>query len=125
VIVAVLDTLTDVVVTVKVALLAPAATVTLAGTVAAAVLLESETTAPPEGAALVNVTVPVDELPPTTLVGFTDTEDRLATAGAAWGVKRRVLENGPNTPEEFLARTRHQSCCAGKPLSVTCDAVTV
>ena len=44
--------------TVKVAVKDPAETVTLASTVAAALLLESETTAPPVGAAPVNVTVP-------------------------------------------------------------------
>ena len=43
----------------KFALVDPAATVTLAGTVAAEVLsLDSDTTAPPAGAALDNVTVP-------------------------------------------------------------------
>jgi hypothetical protein len=88
-------------------------------------LLESVTTAPPVGAAAVNVAVPVDEAGPTTLVGLTDTEDRLAAAGAACGVKRRVVENGPNTPAEFLARTRHHKRCAGRPLTVACDTVTV
>jgi len=58
------------VVTVKVFVVVPAATVTLAGTVATAVLeLERVTTAPPVGAAPLRVTVPVDELPPTTVVG--------------------------------------------------------
>ena len=71
---------TGVVVTVNVPLVAPAATVTLAGTVAAAVLLlPSVTTAPPVGAALLNVTVPVEEAPPVTLAGLTDTEE---TVGA-------------------------------------------
>lgn len=63
------------VVTVNVRLVAPADTVTLAGTVAAAVLLlESVTTAPPDGAALDSVTVPCDELPPVTLAGESDSD---------------------------------------------------
>jgi len=63
------------VVTVNVRLVAPADTLTLAGTVAAAVLLlESVTTAPPDGAALDNVTVPCEELPPVTLVGESDND---------------------------------------------------
>ena len=57
------------------ALLAPPATGTLAGTVAAEVLsLDKDTTAPPPGAGPLSVTVPVEELPPTTLVGFTPRE---------------------------------------------------
>jgi hypothetical protein len=65
--------LTATVVTGNVAAVSPAGTVTFAGTVAAPLLLESATTAPPAGAALLNVTVPVDELPPTRLVGFNAT----------------------------------------------------
>ncbi len=57
--------------TVKVALVDPAGTVTLAGTVAAAVLLlDNETSRPPEGAAELRVTVPVAGLPPTTVAGL-------------------------------------------------------
>jgi len=53
------DAVTAGVLTVNVAVVAPAGTVTLAGTEAAAVLLlESDTTAPPAGAALVSVAVP-------------------------------------------------------------------
>jgi hypothetical protein len=63
------------VVTVNVAVVALARTVTLAGTVAAAMLeLESVTTAPPVGALPFKVTVPVELLPPTTAAGLTDTD---------------------------------------------------
>lgn len=117
---------TAAVVTLKLALLAPAATVTLAGTLAAAVLLlESVTTAPPEGAAAVKLAVPVEALPPTTLLGFTDTEDKLAAAVAACGSKRRVLENGPKTPTEFCARTRHHRRCAGRPPRLARETLTI
>src|SRR5262249_6183350 len=62
---------TELVLTVKVALLAPPGMLTLAGTVAAAVLLlERLTTTPDDGAAALSVTVPCDGLPPTTLVGL-------------------------------------------------------
>ncbi len=62
----------------KLALVAPAATVTLDGTVATLVLLlDRATTAPPDGAALLSVTVPIDELPPLTLVGLSVSEIRL------------------------------------------------
>ena len=62
--------------TVKVAVVPPPGTVTLAGTVAAPVLLlDSDTTAPPLGAELLSVTVPLDELPPLTLDGLTLSEE--------------------------------------------------
>jgi len=87
-IVTVVAVLTALVLTVKLALVAPAATVTLAGTRAAAVLLlESATTAPPAGAAPLNVTVPVDNcVPPVTLVGFNASAERVTAADAdgAW-----------------------------------------
>jgi hypothetical protein len=64
------------VVTVKVAVVAPPATVTFAGTVAADVmLLERVTTIPPAGAGPVRVTIPVDGLPPCTLVGLRARDD--------------------------------------------------
>jgi hypothetical protein len=60
----------------------PASTVTVGGTATAALSLDSETEAPPAGAALVNVTVPVDELPPTTLAGLSDTDAGVVPAAA-------------------------------------------
>jgi hypothetical protein len=119
------------VLTPKVALKAPAATVTLAGTETTDVFaLFSVTTAPPLGAALVNVIVPCAEVPPTTEVGLTLTADRLAVVGggvvdAAWAVNRREAENGPATPAELKARTRQKSRCAGRPEIVACDTLTV
>jgi hypothetical protein len=66
-------TLTDV--TVNVAELAPPATVTLAGTVAAAELLDNVTTAPPAGAVPVRVTVAVGFVkPPCTVVTLSDSD---------------------------------------------------
>ena len=62
---------TEPVATLKVALLLPPATVTEAGTVAAVLLLESETAMPPVGAGPFNVTVPVADTPLVTLAGET------------------------------------------------------
>src|SRR5262245_39367339 len=60
----------------KDALVAPAATVTLAGTDAkSGCPLVSVTTAPPAGAGAVSRTVPVDEVPPVTVAGFSVRED--------------------------------------------------
>jgi hypothetical protein len=64
------EVVTDPVVTVNIALASPAVTVTLAGTVAAALLLERETDAPPPGASWFSVTVPVEDAPPLTLPGL-------------------------------------------------------
>jgi hypothetical protein len=65
-------------VTLNVALVEPAGTVTLAGTVAALFELESVTLTPPVGAALVSVTVPDAVVPPVTAPGVTP---RLASDG--------------------------------------------
>lgn len=59
----------EIVLTVKFTLVAPAGTVTLAGTEAIALELERVTVVGDEAAAL-SVTVPVDALPPATLAGF-------------------------------------------------------
>ena len=75
------DVVTALVLTVNVALLAPAATVTLAGTLAAPLSLESSTCAPPVRAGPLSVTVPVEDCaPPVTLVGFSVSEERVGRA---------------------------------------------
>jgi hypothetical protein len=69
------------VLTVKVALVEPTGTVTLAGTPAKEVLLlESATTAPPAGAGALSVTLPVEGSLPWTLVGLSVTDDRTGPA---------------------------------------------
>ena len=72
---------TDSEVRVKVAVLAPAATVTEAGTTAAEELLDRATDTPPVGATADSVTVPVEEAPLATLAGLTEKEDRTVLAG--------------------------------------------
>jgi len=61
---------TGVVVTTNVAVVAPAAIVTPAGTAAAGFAVESVNGSPPAGAMAFNVTVAVDDAPPSTLLGF-------------------------------------------------------
>ena len=76
----------------NVAVVAFGAIVTLAGTLAAAVLLlPIVTSAPPAGAGPFSVTVPVDELPPRTDVELKDTE----LSVAAVTVKVAVLVTDP------------------------------
>ncbi len=74
--VTVVDATTGLVLTVNVALLAPAVIVTV-------LLLESVTCAPPAGAGPLNVTVPADEFPPVTLVGLNVSEASVGAGGAA------------------------------------------
>jgi hypothetical protein len=70
------------VVTVNVALVAPTGTVTLAGTVATAVLLlERVTRAPPVRAGPLSVTLPVEADPPLTLGGFSVSDVRVGPGG--------------------------------------------
>jgi hypothetical protein len=78
--------------TVKLALSALDGIKTLVGTEATdGLLLDSATTAPPTGATPDNVAVPCDDVPPTTLVGFSVTEDML-TGGSGFTVNEALLE---------------------------------
>ena len=94
----------------NVALVDPAGTVMFASTVAAFVLLlESVTTAPPDGAAAVSVAVPVAlALPPVTLVGEIESAERVGGVGVLWTVKLRVDDQAPFVPALLRPRTRHQ-----------------
>src|SRR6266446_7006128 len=85
---------TALVLTVKVAPVAPAGTITLEGTLAAPLLLESATCAPPAGAGPLSVTVPVEEFPPVTLVGFSESEERETDAGAEDSSKSKIAGLG-------------------------------
>src|SRR5215469_429237 len=80
---------TVLVLTGNVFVVAPAATVTETGTVAAALLLASVTTAPPTGAALPSVTVPVLLTLPVTAIGFTLTPFK---AAAGFSVIVEILD---------------------------------
>jgi hypothetical protein len=79
------DAATDIVFTWNVALVDPAETVTLEGTLAAPLLLASAICAPPVGAGPLRVTVPVEDAPPTTVAGFRATEERVVV-GVGVGV---------------------------------------
>jgi len=91
-----IDAATALVVTVKVALVAPAGTVTLEGTLATVVLLlESVTWAPPAGAGPLRVTMPVEDCtPPTTLAGFRASDER-GGGGEGVTVREAVLLTPP------------------------------
>jgi len=79
-IVTAVDLVTALVPTANVALVAPAGTGTLVSTLATALLL-LESGAPPAGAGPLNVTVPVEELPPVTLVGLSASEETERVGG--------------------------------------------
>lgn len=75
------DVATGVVLIVKPAVVLPAATVMLAGTLAEALLLERVTCAPPAGAGPLSVTVPAEDSEPRTLVGFNASEETVGRSG--------------------------------------------
>ena len=75
VIVAVLEAVTPLVVTIKVAVVLPVSKFRVAGTDAYELLLDSVTEIPPTGAGAFRATVAVEEAPPVTDAGFSDTEE--------------------------------------------------
>jgi hypothetical protein len=84
--------LTARVVTANVALVAPAGIVTLGGTLASALLVDNDTTAPPFGAGAVSVTVPVVLFPPRIVEGLDVTVVNVAADVPACGVRVRTTE---------------------------------
>jgi hypothetical protein len=87
--VTVAEEVTLLVAAVNAALVAPAATVTLVGTVTrAGLLLVRETSAPPLGAGALRVTRPEDGDPPTTVLGVSVSDVRVGPA-VGWGVTVR------------------------------------
>src|SRR2546422_4458717 len=128
-IVAEVDAVTDTVVTVNVALVAPAGTVTLplTGTLATALLLDRVTSAPPVGAVALNVTVATEELPPTTLVGFSAKPDTVRGGGGAGGetVSRAVLVRPPKEAEIVMVVDAVTEVVVTLKLAVVDPAATV
>src|SRR3954451_6069333 len=93
----------------KLALVAPAGIVTLAGTPAAVLsLLDRATTAPPSGAGALKTTVPLAALPPITL-GGTLSEMRAECWMSAVGIHvaplSTLLKTPPGVPAESVVGT--------------------
>src|SRR5260370_8544968 len=101
--VTVVDAVPALVFTGNVALVATAGTVTLEGTLAAPLLLESATCAPPAGAGPLSVTVPLEDCkPPVTLVGFSVSVE---TVGRGGGVTVRLAAVLVTLPTELVTTT--------------------
>src|SRR5437667_7434889 len=101
--------LTAAVVTAKLALEAPAGTVTLAGTAAAAgLLLAKGTDNPPAGATFASVTMPCAVSPPMTVVGLTENP---STAGiTVTSVARQsIMSTGEPESRSYSLPTRRSS----------------
>lgn len=89
--------------TVKEALVAPAAMVTLAGTVATALFDRRAIDTPPAGATALRVTVPVELAPPTTVVGLRATLD--TTSGLTVSVADTTALKLAETVTDFVEDT--------------------
>ena len=112
----------DTVLTVKVVLVCPAVTVTFAGTVAAALLLDSVTTVPPVGAAVFKVTVPVELAPAVTVLGFSVTAVGTGAGGLTVSVPFTVV---PFAEAEMVAVAFELATVVTVKVALACPAVTV
>jgi hypothetical protein len=97
------EEVTPLVVAANDALVAPAGTVTLAGTMTTAVLpLESETSAPPLGAGALRVTRPAEGDPPTTVAGVSVRAVRVGPAAGSGVTVRESLCVRPEFEAEMV-----------------------
>ena len=92
--VTVIDVATALVLIVNVAPDAPAATVTLEGTLATDVSLLERITCAPAGATPLNVTVPAEEFPPVTLGGLSESAERDDDGGVEDNSKSQIAGLG-------------------------------
>jgi hypothetical protein len=92
--VTVVEVATTLVLIANVAPAAPAATVTLEGTLATDVSLLERVTCAPAGATPLNVTVPVEEFPPVTLGGLSENDERDVDAGVEDNSKSQIAGLG-------------------------------
>ena len=90
-----LFTATTFVVRLNVAAVRPAATMTVEGTCAMVFVVDSVTTAPPDGAAPVSLMVPVAPWPPKTVVGFSVSDDTFGRVTAGVAVNDAVFVTPP------------------------------
>jgi len=105
-IVAVVEAGTTEVLTGKVALVAPAGTVTVEGTPAAPLSVDSRTNAPPAGAGPLSVTMPIgDCAPPTTLVGVSAREETVGGGEACSKIVTAGFGSLSETTTNFVVET--------------------
>jgi hypothetical protein len=123
-----------VVLTVKLAEIAPSGTVTLAGTLAAPLLLDNITPAPPAGAGPLNVSVACEVWPPITLVGFSSSEARVGKGcepppPAFAQYMPPVLVFTPSgsivPPHTIICEPVHTACCKSRALGALWRVVLV
>jgi hypothetical protein len=88
------DVVTALVLIANVAPVAPAVTVTLEGALATDVSLLERLTCAPAGATPLNVTVPVGEFPPVTLVGLSESAERDGDADVEDNSKSQIAGLG-------------------------------
>lgn len=118
----------------KLAELAPSGTVMLAGTLAAALLLESVTSAPPAGAGPLSVSVACEVCPPITFVGFNCSEPRVGRGGgppppvfAQYMAPEFVFTPSGSMvpPHTIICEPVHTACCKSRALGALCRVVLV